>query len=157
LDSVQEFRVTTTNANATNGLVGGAQVQLVTKSGGNVFHGNARWYYRTTGTAANSYFNNLNHLSRAKDQRNIGGGAVGGAIKKDRLYFFLDNEERREAVGATGTRIVPSDFLRDGVLVYKCKTASQCAGGTVAGLTGSHTIPAGFQGLTPGQIKSLDP
>jgi len=157
LDSVQEFRVTTTNANATNGLVGGAQVQLVTKSGGNAFHGNARWYYRTTGTAANSFFNNATHLGRAKDQRNIGGGSLGGPIKKDRAYFFLDNEERREAVGATGSRIVPSDFLRDGVLVYKCKTAAQCPGGSVAGLTSAHAIPAGFQGLTPAQVKSLDP
>ena len=157
LDSVQEFRVTTTNANATNGLVGGAQVQLVTKSGSNQFHGNARWYYRTTGAAANSFFNNAAKIPRAKDQRNIGGGSVGGPIKKDRAYFFLDNEERREAVGASATRIVPSDFLRDGVLVYKCKTASQCAGGSVAGLTGSHTIPAGFEGLGPAQIMSLDP
>jgi len=159
LDSVQEFRVTTTNANATTGLVGGAQVQLVTKSGSNQFHGNARWYYRTTGTSANSFFNNAAtpQIPRAKDQRNIAGGSVGGPIKKDRMYFFLDNEERREAVGASGSRIVPSDFLRDGVLVYKCKTASQCPGGTVAGLSGSHTIPAGFQGLNPAQIKSLDP
>jgi hypothetical protein len=157
LDSVQEFRVTTTNANATNGLVGGAQVQLVTKSGGNAFHGNARWYYRTTGTAANSFFNNAAKIGRAKDQRNIGGGSLGGPIKRDRLYFFLDNEERREAVGASASRIVPSDFLRDGVLVYQCKTASQCPGGTVAGLTGSHNIPAGFQGLSPAQIMALDP
>ena len=157
LDSVQEFRVTTTNANATNGLVGGAQVQLVTKSGSNQFHGNARWYYRTTGTAANSFFNNAAKIPRAKDQRNIGGGSLGGPIKKDRMYFFLDNEERREAVGASGSRIVPSDFLRDGVLVYKCATASQCPGGSVAGLTGSHTVPAGFQGVTPAQIQSLDP
>ena len=159
LDSVQEFRVTTTNANASTGLVGGAQVQLVTKSGGNAFHGNARWYYRTTGTAANSFFNNAANpqINRAKDQRNIGGGSLGGPIKRDRLYFFLDNEERREAVGASGSRIVPSDFLRDGVLVYKCATASACPGGTVAGLTGSHTVPAGFQGLNPAQIKALDP
>jgi len=157
LDSVQEFRVTTTNANATNGLVGGAQVQLVTKSGSNEFHGNARWYYRTTGTAANSFFNNAAKIPRAKDQRNIGGGSLGGPIKRDRMYFFLDNEERREAVGASGSRIVPSDFLRDGVLVYKCATASNCPGGSVNGLTSSHTIPAGFEGLDQATIKSLDP
>jgi Carboxypeptidase regulatory-like domain len=157
LDSVQEFRVTTTNANATNGLVGGAQVELVTKSGSNAFHGNARWYYRTTGTSANSFFNNRAGLPRAKDQRNIGGGSLGGPIKKDRAYFFLDNEERREAVGASGSRIVPSDFLRDGVLVYKCANASSCPGGPVAGITGSHTIPAGFEGLDQSQIHSLDP
>ncbi len=66
LDSVQEFRVTTTNANATNGLTGGAQVQMVTKSGSDQFHGAAYWYYRTTGASANSWFNNDNGVGPAE-------------------------------------------------------------------------------------------
>ncbi|HEV2385898.1 MAG TPA: carboxypeptidase-like regulatory domain-containing protein [Candidatus Acidoferrales bacterium] len=157
LDSVQEFRVVTTNANATSGLVGGAQVQLVTKSGTNQFHGNARWYYRTTGTAANGFFSNAVGIPRPKLQRNIGGGSLGGPIFKDRFFFFLDNEERRDATAASESRIVSTSTLRDGVLVYKCKTASQCPASNVAGLTGNHAIGAGFFGLGPSNIKSLDP
>lgn len=155
LDSVQEFRVTTTNSNATNGLVGGAEVQLVTKSGTNDFHGNARWYYRTSGTSANSFFNNATDVPRPELQRNIGGGSLGGPIKKDRLYFFVDNEERRDATGAIESRIVPSDTLRNGVLEYACKTPSQCPGGTVSGTTA--TVPAGYFGLGPATLKQLDP
>jgi hypothetical protein len=159
LDSVQEFRVTTTNANATNGLVSGAQVQLATKSGTNTFHGNARWYYRTSGTAANQFFNNFNGIPRAKLQRNIGGGSVGGPIKKDRLFIFLDNEERRDLQSSPTSPIpiVASDALRDGVLTYKCTNPSACPGGVVQGLTGPHTIAAGTFGITPAQFKTLDP
>jgi Carboxypeptidase regulatory-like domain len=163
LDSVQEFRVTTTNANATDGVVGGAQVALVTKSGTNEFHGNLRWYYRTSGPSSNDYFNNLNGIPRGKDQRNIGGGSLGGPIKKKRAYFFIDNEDRRESVSAAApTRSVPTSTLADGVLVYQCAAASACPGGTVQGLTASHTIPAGDFGLPPTassgpSVKSLDP
>ncbi len=157
LDSVQEFRVTTTNSNATNGLVGGAEVQLVTKSGTNDFHGNARWYYRTTGTSANSFFDNATGVPRPKLQRNIGGGSLGGPIKKDRLYFFVDNEERRDATGADESRIVASDSLRDGVLLYQCATPAQCPGGSIQGVAASHTFPAGYFGLGPATLKSLDP
>jgi Carboxypeptidase regulatory-like domain len=166
LDSVQEFRVTTTNANATNGLSGGAQVQLVTKNGSNEFHGNARWYYRTTGTSANAFFNTAISppVERGKDQRNIGGGSVGGPIKKDRLFFFLDNEERREAVAAGANRIVTTDSLRDGVLIYQCaqpappNPPTNClTPTTVNGLTTTHAVPAGYQGLSPTDLKNLDP
>jgi hypothetical protein len=163
LDSVQEFRVTTTNANATDGVVGGAQVALVTKSGTNDFHGNLRWYYRTSGPSSNDYFNNLNGIPRGKDQRNIGGGSLGGPIKKKRAYFFVDNEDRRESVStAAPTRQVPTSTLADGVLVYQCAVASACPGGTVQGLTGSHAIPAGDFGLPPTaasgpSVQSLDP
>ena len=157
LDSVQEFRVTTTNSNATNGLVGGAEVQLVTKSGSNDFHGNARWYYRTTGTSANSFFNNASRVPRPGLQRNIGGGSLGGPIKKDRAYFFLDNEERRDATAAIESRIVASDSLRDGVLLYQCATASQCPAGSVQGLSSSHQFPAGYFGLGPSTLQNLDP
>jgi hypothetical protein len=170
LDSVQEFRVTTTNANATDGVVGGAQVALVTKSGTNDFHGNLRWYYRTSGAAANDFFNNLNGIPRGKDQRNIGGGSLGGPIKRKRAYFFVDNEDRRESVSAPApTRNVPTDTLRDGVLVYACaKTATQtpqqvCPGGNVTGLSGrTFQIAAGTFGLPPTSatgpsVQSLDP
>ena len=158
LDSVEEFRVTTTNANATEGTVGGPEVALVTKSGTDNFHGNLRWYYRTSGTAANQFFDNESGLSRPKLQRQIPGASLGGPIKKDRFFFFLDTEERREASSEPVVpRQVPSDALRDGVLVYQCNTASQCPGGTVQGLTASHNIPAGAFGLTPAEFKSLDP
>jgi hypothetical protein len=162
LDSVQEFRVTTTNSNATDGIVGGAQVDLVTKSGTGAFHGNVRWYYRTSGTAANDFFANANGIPRGKDQRNIGGGSIGGPILKDRIFFFLDNEERREVVSAAlpFPRQVPSAALRHGVLVYDCTGDPACpaASTTVTGADGTAvTVPANAFGLSPAQFQAADP
>ncbi|MGH9774474.1 MAG: carboxypeptidase regulatory-like domain-containing protein [Candidatus Acidiferrales bacterium] len=154
LDSMQEFRVTTTSANATEGLVGGPQVTLVTKSGSNDFHGNARWYYRTAGPTADNFFDNASGQGKPKLVRNIAGGSLGGPIKRDRAYFFLDDEELREAFAQpVGPRSVPSDALRNGVLIYACKDPAACPATTVSG----QAVPAGAFGLTPANIKQLDP
>lgn len=158
LDSVQEVRVTTGNANATDGTSSGGQVALVTKSGSNDFHGNLRWYYRTTGFTANSFFNNADGIERPKLLRNIWGGSLGGRVVKNRAYFFLDNEERRDSSATTqGPRSVPSDALKDGALIYACATPADCPGGTVLGQTTSHTVPAGSFGLSPTDIAAIDP
>ena len=159
LDSVQEFRVTTANANATDGVASGAQVALVTKSGTNEFHGNIRWYYRTSGATANSYFNKATdpEIGRPKLQRNIGGGSLGGPIKKDRLFLFLDYETRREASSfSVSPREVPSDSLKAGILEYQCADASQCPGGPVTANGQTFNVPAGAFGLTPDQFKLVD-
>jgi hypothetical protein len=165
LDSVQEFRVTTANANSTEGVASGAQVALVTKSGSDNFHGNIRWYYRTSGATANSFFNKIQDppIGRPKLQRNIGGGSLGGPILKDRFFFFLDYETRREASSFSVTpRNVPADALKDGVLVYACAGGTAaCPGQTganaVQGLTKTWTTAPGTFGLTPAQFQSIDP
>src|SRR5258708_7964449 len=138
LDSLQEFRVTTTNANATDGDAGGAQVALVTKSGSNDFHGNVRWLYRTSGTSSNDFFNAQSGLPPTKLVRNIGGVSLGGPVKKNRLFFFLDYELRREASGEQVSQPVPSADLQQGILKYVSTT-----GQTVT--------------LNPADIQSLDP
>jgi hypothetical protein len=162
LDSVQEFRVTTTNANATSGVVGGPQVELVTKSGTDKFHGNARWYYRTSGTSANDFFNNQLGIPRGKDQRNIAGGSLGGPIWKNRVFFFVDNEDRREIVteALALPRQVPSDALKHGVLVYDCTGSAGCptAATTVTGSDGTQvSVPANAFGLSQDQFRNADP
>ena len=162
LDSVQEFRVTTTNANATSGVVGGPQVELVTKSGTDQFHGNARWYYRTSGTSANDFFNNQLGIPRGKDQRNIAGGSLGGPIWKNRVFFFVDNEDRREVVteALALPRQVPSDALKHGVLVYDCTGSAGCpsAPTTVTGFDGTQvSVPANAFGLSQAQFRNADP
>ncbi len=157
LDSLEEFRVTTTNANASEGVAGGAQVALVTKSGSNDFHGNLRWFYRTSGTAANSFFANASGLPRPKLQRNIGGGSLGGRLVRDRAFFFLDYEARREESSQPELRSIPSESLKDGALIYECAEGANCPGGTVQGLTASHPVPPGAFGMTPAMIKVVDP
>src|SRR6516164_7184827 len=174
LDSVEEFRVTTTNYNADQGGSGGAQVSLVTKSGTNNFHGSAYEYHRNTATSANDYFNkqaqigtclangtplNETQCNQAPELiRNIFGGSIGGPIKKDRLFFFANYEGTRRAEGEVVNSVVPSDTLRDGIVEYPCVNASQCPGGTVVGLSGkSYAVAAGNYALSPQGILAIDP
>ena len=119
LDSIQEFRVVTTSANANQGRSAGAQVSLVTKSGTNQVHGSLYEYHRNTATAANDFFNNRAGVDRAKLIRNIFGASVGGPIKQDRAFFFANYEGRRDASEGSAVRRVPNASLRQGILRYR--------------------------------------
>jgi hypothetical protein len=119
-DSIQEFRVTTTNPNATQGRSSGAQVSLVTKSGTNSFHGGVYEFNRDTAFTANNFFNNRtvdengNGLPTPKLNRNVFGGTFGGPIKKDRLFFFYSYEGRRDQSEKTVIQTVPLPSLGRG-------------------------------------------
>jgi len=164
LDSVQEFRVTTTNYNANEGRSSGAQVALITKSGSNDFHGSAYEYNRNTLTSANDYLIKLSELQNGDPNkapkliRNIFGGSLGGPLKKDRLFFFANFEGARQREENAATRIVPTASLRDGVMIYQCSDPASCPGGTVQGISGtSYNVPAGSHGLSPQDITAMDP
>jgi len=159
-DSVQEFRVTTANANADSGYSSGAQVALVTKGGTNSFHGSACEYNRNTIFSANDPFLKASQLANGQSNtapkllRNVFGATAGGPIKKNRLFFFANYEGRRDAQGSSVLRTVPSDTLRAGDLVYKCADPTQCPGGTVNGVT---RVQSGYYALGPTQIQQIDP
>ncbi|MYC81317.1 MAG: TonB-dependent receptor [Acidobacteria bacterium] len=119
LDSIQEFRVVTTTANANQGRSSGAQVSLVTKSGTNEVHGSLYEYHRNTITAANDFFNNRAGVDRPKLIRNVFGGSVGGPVVKDRLFYFLNYEGRRDASDGSAVRRVPTASMRDGFVRYR--------------------------------------
>ncbi len=161
VDSVQEFRVTTTGYNADQGRSSGAQVSLVTKSGTNAFHGSAYEYHRNTYTSANDYFVKNAELASGQPNvapkliRNIFGGSLGGPIKKDRLFFFANYEGYRQAEEASEQRIVPSDSLRQGIVIYQCDTPAQCPGGPISGT--SFSVPAGYNFLTSANLTAMDP
>lgn len=118
LDSVQEFRTTTGNGGADTGRGSGADVALVTKNGTNEFHGSLYEYHRNTITAANSFFNNRSRVPRAPLLINVFGGSVGGPIKKNKAFFFLNYEGRRDRSSQNVSRTVPSDLLRQGIVQF---------------------------------------
>jgi hypothetical protein len=174
LDSVQEFRVTTTNYNADQGSSSGAQVAMVTKSGTNEIHGSAYEYHRNTYTSANDFFVKNSQLQNCisngtplsdsscnkapKLIRNIFGGSLGGPIKKDRLYLFMNYEGTRRAEAQSQTEAVPSLAMRDGIIQYACATPSACPGGTVTGISGAtYTVAAGNNAVSPTQLTNMDP
>ncbi len=114
LDSVQEFRVTTSNYNADQGEGSGAQVALVTKSGTNTFHGSLYEYHRNTFTSASDYF----LREPLKLIRNIFGASVGGPLQKDRLFFFANYEGTRQREQNSIVRTIPTPSLCQGLVQY---------------------------------------
>jgi hypothetical protein len=145
-DSLQEFRVTTTNPNADQGRSSGAQVSLVTRSGSNDFHGSLFHTHRNTVTSANDWFNNASGVERPQLLRNIFGGSIGGPIKRDRLYLFFNYEGFREATGTSVVREVPLPSLGQGIVRYPTESGDsdpECPAGT----------PAGVNCLTPTEIE----
>jgi hypothetical protein len=118
VDAIQEFRGVTAGDTADMGRSSGAQIQLVTKSGTNDWHGNAYEYHRNTITAANTFFNNASGVPRAALIRNQFGGSLGGPIKKDKLFFFFNYEGRRDASQDNIARTVPLAQFRNGAVGY---------------------------------------
>lgn len=130
-DSVEEFRVTTSNADADAGRSSGAQVSLLTKSGTNSFHGAAYEYFRPSNTVSNQYFNKQAQLESGlpnrppKLIRNIFGADLGGPIFKDKLFFFGNYEGQRQAENQTVTRTTSTSLYDQGVLQYTSGGATE--------------------------------
>ncbi|HYJ46488.1 MAG TPA: carboxypeptidase-like regulatory domain-containing protein, partial [Pyrinomonadaceae bacterium] len=149
-DSVQEFRVITTNANAEQGRSSGAQVSLVTKSGTNQFHGVLYEYHRNTATTANDFFNNKAGVERPQLLRNIFGGVVGGPIKHDRAYFFFSYEGFREATATSSVATVPlPETLGQGLVRYVTSSTTAGSPCPISGQPSRRCIS-----LTPAQINA---
>ena len=119
MDSVEEFRVTTTNGNADEGRTSGAQITFVTKSGTNQLHGSLYEYRRGTETAANDFFNDASGLPKPALLINIFGGTAGGPIKKNKIFGFINYEGRRDASANSAVRTVPTPSADLGNVMYK--------------------------------------
>ncbi|HET6179838.1 MAG TPA: carboxypeptidase-like regulatory domain-containing protein, partial [Candidatus Sulfotelmatobacter sp.] len=127
VDSIQEFRGESANPLAAEGRGAGQQITLVTKSGSNDWHGSLSEYLRNTVTEANDYFNlrATPVVPRTQLNRNQFGVTLGGPIKKNKAFFFLDYNGRRDAQTDNVERIVPLDSsveptgnLRNGGIAY---------------------------------------
>jgi hypothetical protein len=153
-DSLDEFRVTTSGANADSGRSSGAQVALQTKSGTNQIHGSAYYYYRDPAAASNSWFYKQSELNSglpnisAKVLQDTYGATLGLPILKNKLFFFGAYEGFKQASDSVVTQEVPlgtgnsSDYgvlpgLRNGTLTYL-------------------NTSGGYTTLTPAQIAAMD-
>ncbi len=104
LDSVQEFKMLTSNYQAEYGRSSGAQISVVTKSGSSDFHGSAYWYHRHDGLNANNWKNNRDGLPRNLFRFNNPGYTIGGPVYipkvfdrlKDKMFFFWSQEFQRQ-------------------------------------------------------------
>ena len=99
VDSIEEFKVQRNSYGADMPSAGGAQINLVTKSGTNKFHGSAYEFFRNDKLDANNFFLNEAGQPRAEFNPTTGGYTFGGPIKKDKLFFFWSEEWRKEVRG----------------------------------------------------------
>ncbi|MGA2096356.1 MAG: carboxypeptidase-like regulatory domain-containing protein [Candidatus Acidiferrum sp.] len=147
IDSVEEYKVNTANQTADFNSSAGAEVQVVTKRGTNTWHGTAYEYYYNNNFNANTWDNNASGTPLPVFHYNRFGAAGGGpVISKNFLggktYFFGNYEGFRWNDSATGTWIVPSAQMRQGILEFNgvtynlgnpataTPTGSNCGSGT---------------------------
>ena len=115
VDAVQEFRIIADGYSAKYGIVPGAQVDIVTRSGTNGFHGSAYEYFRNSVLDAKNYFDDPTRSTPPYKQNQFG-GTLGGPIKKDRAFFFLSLEGLRIRQSLTQTTTVPTLAMHNGDL-----------------------------------------
>jgi hypothetical protein len=133
-DAIEEFVVLTSLYDATNGRGVGGNVDVVTRSGSNAYHGGVYEYFRNRALNANDFFLNAAGRPRPVLDRHQFGGRLGGPILRDKLFFFLSYQGTRERNGASllnslsSPTIPPS--LRDD-------------NRTPAGLSGAFGVPEG--------------
>lgn len=138
LDSVQEFRVTVGGEGVSEGRSSGGQVVLVTKSGTNQLHGSLYEYNRNTATSANTWFNNQSGVPVQQLVRNQFGASIGGPIKKDKVFYFVNWEQRIDSSSVAQVRAVPSETLKQGILQVQLTDGS-------------------VQQIGPSQLPQIDP
>jgi hypothetical protein len=110
LDSLQEVKVSTNNADATVGTYGGAQVNAFVKSGTNQFHGSAYEFYR--GDSLNAI--QWQARTKAPYRSNEFGGSLGGPIIRNKAFFFMDYQGLLLNNGVAYNLTVPTDLMRQG-------------------------------------------
>ena len=114
-DAIQEIRIQTHNFSAEYGHTAGGQVSIVTKAGGNSFHGTAWEFHRNSALNKRSYFLELAGARKPEQKQNQAGASAGGAVIRSKLFWFGSYQrlwDRAEA-GSSQT-IVPTDAQRAG-------------------------------------------
>ncbi len=110
-DAIAEFRVITAAADAEFGTVGGAHINVATKSGTNQYHGTAWEFVRDSAMDARNYFD----LVKLPFRLNQFGGVIGGPVKRDKNFFFGSYEGYRQTLQTTLVPVVPTPRLLDAV------------------------------------------
>ena len=110
IDAIQEFKVLTFNYSAEYGTRAGPTVLVTTKSGSNQFHGSLFEFFRNTVLDARSYFAS----SREQFNLNQFGGSLGGPIRKDKTFFFLDYQGKMQRHGIPFVGLIPTQAMMNG-------------------------------------------
>ncbi len=147
-NDLQEATVITNAYSGQYGQQAGAQVNYVTKSGTNQFHGNAEYWWTGRALDANDYFNNLNGTPRPFANNNEWAASLGGPIKKDKLFFFADTEGIRYIVPSTVQVFAPTTAFANATLA-NLATASPASLPLYQKMFGLYQSATGYNRITP--------
>jgi hypothetical protein len=140
-NDVEQATVVTNGYSGEYGTLAGANVNYVTKSGGNNFHGNALYWWNGDVLNANSYFNNQSGTPRPFVNANQWAASIGGPIKKDKTFFFLDTEGLRFVLPTSLNVRIPS---------------AQFASATLANLANASPASVPFLRFLTGKALTLE-
>ena len=155
-ESLEEFRVVTNNATAGFSRSAGGEVQMVTRRGGNAFHGAAYEYLQNDHLNANTWTRNSLDQPDPLLQDNRFGGRFGGPIWKDKTFFFVHYEGRRFKSSGDIVRRVPSADMRAGILHFGGGLVNLNPTATVVPSTGQILAPSTCT-FSDGSTAACDP
>jgi hypothetical protein len=162
-DAIQEFRVDSNAVSAEFGRFAGGVVNMATKSGTDAFHGSAYEYIRNKVLNANQFFNNRNGVPNPAFTQNQYGAAVGGPVKREKLFFFFSWEGYAFRRGNPTTATVPTLAMRNGDFSALLPNTVIYDPLTTCGISGAPACPPGqttVRQAFPGNIipeSRLDP
>ena len=151
VDALEEFRMLTSSYAPEFGRTPGAQVSIITRSGGNQFHGSAFDYFRNDVLDASDWFANSRGLRRPAIRQNDFGGVIGGPLVRDRAFFFFSYEGlrlRQPQVTATevpslSARALAPASTRPFLDAFPIPNAPETHDG-LAGFSASYSDPSSF-------------
>jgi len=156
-DSLEEFRVITSNPTAQYGRNSGAQVELVTRSGTNDIHGSVFYYHRNSALAANEWGNNLDRIPRPLLIQHQYGFSVGGPIIHNKTFFFFNYQGQRQLNPFTLTRTVYTKDARAGQFRYVSGCVNPVLGACATGDPNNTTKNSTSLVDSSGNLKSTVP
>ena len=160
-DALAEFRVLTGNVTAELGRNSGGQVNMVTRSGTNTLSGTAYYFDRRPAYNANEWENNLQGVNKSNFTQAIPGFSVGGPIRRNNTFFFVNSQWLHLDRSLTVNRTVYTQQARQGIWRYALAGRNQLAGvaGASVDANGNPIVPIGTYNIPTGdpQHRGLDP
>jgi hypothetical protein len=123
-NDVSEVNIVSNAYGTQYGGLGGAQINEISRSGGNTFHGNATYFFNGAFLNANDYFNNQNGVPRGAVHANQWAASIGGPIIKDKTFFFMNTEGLRVLIPSNTTVFAPSPAFQAATLAANPNDAS---------------------------------
>lgn len=147
-DTLQEFKIQTTNYDAGFGRDAGANVDVVTKTGSNAIHGSIWEFFRNDVLNANDTFLKMGGQKRAVMKQNQFGATIGGPIRKDKIFFFGSYQGTRQVNGLSSSSLasntlfpITDDRSASAIGAAGCASAKPFNGGVTVACNGSNINP----------------